>query len=91
MFPYLFFLRHPDDFTEGSYGYQHPLCAGFYSHMWVANNLNEEECRLVVTKTYPQCQCDWLAYSPLDAELDTAPELGSDVPAYCLQAPMEWE
>ncbi|GFW31170.1 hypothetical protein TNCV_2577521 [Trichonephila clavipes] len=28
-------------------------------------------------------------YSPPDDELDTASELGSDPPAYCLQVPME--
>ncbi|GFV32173.1 hypothetical protein TNCV_1674611 [Trichonephila clavipes] len=32
--------------------------------MWAANNLNEEECRSVMT--YPQCQYDRVICSPPD-------------------------
>ncbi|GFX52587.1 hypothetical protein TNCV_4326021 [Trichonephila clavipes] len=59
--------------------------------MWAANDLNEEEYRLIVIKTYPQCQCDRMIYSHPDGKLDAATELGSDVPAYCLQEPMVWD
>ncbi|GFX54214.1 hypothetical protein TNCV_2338481 [Trichonephila clavipes] len=45
----------------------------------------------VVTKTHFQCQQDKAIYSRPDGEQDTVPELGSDVPAYCLQVPMEWD
>ncbi|GFW74920.1 transposable element Tc1 transposase [Trichonephila clavipes] len=64
-------------------------CVGFPSHNWTANNLNEKFCWPVGTKTYTQCKYIKGIYSPPDGEQDTALELGSDVPAYCLQAPME--
>ncbi|GFU22991.1 hypothetical protein TNCV_3946641 [Trichonephila clavipes] len=63
---------------------------GSPSHILAANDLNGEECRPVVIKTYPQCQYDRAIYSPPDVELGTASELGSDASVYCLQAPMEW-
>ncbi|GFV24174.1 hypothetical protein TNCV_4165211 [Trichonephila clavipes] len=31
--------------------------------MWASNDLNEEECWPVTTKTHPQCQCDRVIYS----------------------------
>ncbi|GFX14658.1 hypothetical protein TNCV_4016561 [Trichonephila clavipes] len=59
-------------------------CVEFSSHIGATNDLNEEECQPVVTH---QCQCDKAISSPPDGEQHTMSELGSDVPAYYLQAP----
>ncbi|GFX78294.1 hypothetical protein TNCV_5136411 [Trichonephila clavipes] len=64
-------------------------CVGFHSAMWAANDLNEEECRLVETKIRHHGQCDRAIYSPPEGEQDTASESRSNVLTYCLQAPME--
>ncbi|GFT83925.1 transposable element Tcb2 transposase [Trichonephila clavipes] len=40
-------------------------------------------------KDIPHCQCNRAIYSHPAGELDTASELCSDAPAYCLQAPMK--
>ncbi|GFT40022.1 uncharacterized protein TNCV_12561 [Trichonephila clavipes] len=41
------------------------------------------------TKTHPQCTCDKAIYNPPDGEQVTSSELGSDVAAYCHQAPIK--
>ncbi|GFV24915.1 hypothetical protein TNCV_883811 [Trichonephila clavipes] len=64
-------------------------CIGLPSHMWTANDLNEVECRPVVTKTYPQCQGDKSIYSPL--MFNKIQFRSWDALTYCFQAPMMWD
>ncbi|GFW12816.1 hypothetical protein TNCV_3885261 [Trichonephila clavipes] len=93
MLPHLFFLRHPDDFSLNDLWKRHsPVNSMLFrvaSHMWAKSYLNEKECQHVVMKPFPQYLSDKPIYSPPDGLVDTTFELASDVPTYCLQAPME--